>query len=344
MTDRKPATIPLIDLRGLTPIDLLSEHSETAHALIDGACNTLGAVSRVGSKVLLPLADRKSRAWLERTKNPYLSEIDAMAGILQTPGTYALNLSYEWGCTSGAFRTARTVTLLRVLDWPFPGLGRHVMVMHQSGPAGEFYNVGWPGLSGMLNGMAPYRFAATLNQAPMRRHGWPFAGDWFLNRLLIDKADGLPPSHLLRRIFEQARTYEEARKMAIETPVALPVIYILSGVEPGQGCVIERTENAAAVTDLNAGERVTAANHFVSPLAAEGRGWRPRTDDSPERLLQSRSIDVGTLSRDDFDWLQAPMLNDDSRLAVVSDAGAGRLIVQGLHADERVSHLFKLAA
>ena len=71
-----------------------------------------------------------------RTHNPYLAEIDAMAEILGISGTHALNLSYEWGCTSGAFATGDSVTLLRLLDWPFPELGKHVMVIHQDGTAG----------------------------------------------------------------------------------------------------------------------------------------------------------------------------------------------------------------
>ena len=124
----------------------------------------------------------------------------------------------------------------------------------------------------MLNGMAPGRFAATLNQAPMRRHGWLMPIDWALNRRLVGNPSGLPPAHLLRKIFEEARNYEEAKKMAMDTPVALPVIFILSGLKPGEGCVIERTENSAATIDLGTGDRVTAANHFTSPLAALGKG------------------------------------------------------------------------
>jgi hypothetical protein len=342
MNSNDLVNIPLVDLRGRTPSDLLRDRSDVARALIESASNTHGFVSRFGAKLLLPLADKVSRSWLERTKNPYLAEIDAMAKVLQTPGTYALNLSYEWGCTSGAFNRDGAVTLLRVLDWPFPDLGKHVMVIHQEGAAGEFYNVGWPGLSGMLNGMAPGRFAATLNQAPMRRHGWLMPIDWALNRRLVENASGLPPAHLLRKIFEEARNYEEAKKMAMDTPVALPVIFILSGLKPGEGCVIERTENSAATIDLGTGDRVTAANHFTSPLAALGKGWRPRSEDSPERLLKSCSIDGSSLAQDDFAWLEKPIINDDSRLIVVSDASAGRLIVQGIEGDMPVSKVFQL--
>ncbi len=120
MNSNDLVNIPLVDLRGRTPSDLLRDRSDVARALIESASNTHGFVSRFGAKLLLPLADKVSRSWLERTKNPYLAEIDAMAKVLQTPGTYALNLSYEWGCTSGAFNRDGAVTLLRVLDLALP--------------------------------------------------------------------------------------------------------------------------------------------------------------------------------------------------------------------------------
>ena len=37
------------------------------------------------------------------------------------------------------------------------------------GAAGEFINVSWPGYAGTLTASAPGRFAAAINQAPLRR-------------------------------------------------------------------------------------------------------------------------------------------------------------------------------
>ena len=62
--------------------------------------------------------------------------------------------------------------LLRTLDWPFNGLGRHIAVAHMRGAGGDFFSVTWPGYVGALTAMAPGRFAACVNQAPMwRRSG-----------------------------------------------------------------------------------------------------------------------------------------------------------------------------
>jgi hypothetical protein len=335
-------TIPLIDLRGKTQVDLLRDHKEIAHALVYNATDTLGIVSRLAAKMILPWADRVSREWLERTKNPYLAEIDAMAKIVGIPGTYALNMSYEWGCTSGAFATGDGVTLLRLLDWPFPEMGKHVLVVRTDSQAGEFYNVGWPGLSGMLTGMAPGRFSAALNQAPMRKHGLTLPGDWLKNRFIMRRNDGIPPPHLLRQVFEGARDYAAAREILIKTPVALPVIYILAGVRPGEGCVIERTETAAEVMDLTTASRVSAANHFNSNFNTLGRGWRPRTEDSPDRYASSRKVLCNSLTHNDFDWVQPPMLNQFTRLGVMADAAQSRLIVQGLEGATRQTKVFSL--
>ncbi len=106
------------------------------------------------------------------------------------------------------------MTLLRVLDWPFPALGKQVMVVLQKGKAGDFYNITWPGVSGVYTAMAPGRFAAALNQAPMRMHGLGYAGDWLKNRLMAGRETGLPPAHLLRQVFEQADSYETAKAHA----------------------------------------------------------------------------------------------------------------------------------
>ena len=162
-------SIPLVDLRGKTLVDLLRAYPDKAHDLIDSACKTYGLASSLGSRLALPITDKKSRAWLERAQNPYRHEIESMAEILESRGVYTFNVCYEWGCTSGVWRTNDTIAMLRVLDWPFPGLGKHVMVVLQQARAGEFYNITWPGMSGMFAGMAPGRFSATFNQAPMRR-------------------------------------------------------------------------------------------------------------------------------------------------------------------------------
>ena len=95
--------IPIVDLRDKSPIDLLRIYPDKANAIIRAASNTFGLASRLASVVALPFADKRSHAWLKHSYNPYLYEIESFAEILEVRGVYALNLSYEWACTSGIF-------------------------------------------------------------------------------------------------------------------------------------------------------------------------------------------------------------------------------------------------
>jgi len=336
--------IPLVDLRGKTPLDLLRAYPERAREIVSEATNTYGLPSRLASLIALPFADKKSRAWLEEMGNPYLQEIESFADIMGVSGMYALNLSYEWGCTSGIYRTEETVSLLRVMDWPFPALGKNAVVALQKGNAGDFYNLTWPGLSGVFTGTAPGRFACAINQAPMRKHKMGFIGDWIKNRLLMSTEEGLPPSHLLRQVFEQADNYDEAKRMLTTSPIALPAIFVLSGVNQGEGCIIERLENSAQVVEIGAAQQITATNHFITSLANEGTGWRPREIDSHGRYQQSCSIHGYDLRENNFDWLRAPIINQRTRLCVIADAASHRLLAQGFEGMSTVTDIFNLPA
>jgi hypothetical protein len=99
----------------------------------------------------------------------------ANRGSARLSGVWLLNGSYQWACTSLAREEDGVPWLARTLDWPFPGLGRHTDVVHAKGPAGEYFSITWPGYAGVLTAMAPCRFAACINQAPMwrrTRHPW----------------------------------------------------------------------------------------------------------------------------------------------------------------------------
>lgn len=338
------ALIPFIDLRGKTPLDLLRAYPDRARDMLKAARGTWGVWSRVASLAALPVGDRVSQRWLKKQGNPYLYEIESFGEMLSTSGVVALNVAFEWGCTSGVWNYGESAAMLRVLDWPFPGLGKYTVVALQDGKAGTFYNVTWPGVSGVFTAMAPGRFSAAVNQAPSRRHHLGFIGDWAKNRWLLSGQQALPPAHVLRQVCERAANYEEAKDALIKTPIAIPAIFILGGVQPGEGCVIERTEQRAEVFELGVHSHVTAANQFASALGNEGLGWRPREIDSAGRYRQSLAIQPHELEAADFGWLAAPILNANTRLAVVSDAATSRLLVQGFEGAMPVTSLFQLPA
>jgi hypothetical protein len=329
--------IPLVDIRGYTPLELLFLYRSRARFLAESAAKTIGSASAAW-RLFIPAFDRASHRWLKKSNNPYLQEMELIAGAVGVPGTFALNTCFEWGCTSGVWPGEGGPLLRRVLDWPFPSLGENTVVAHQSGIAGDYFNVTWPGFSGILQAMAPGRFAAALNQAPMRKHGAGLAGDWLLGRVQVGRTPALPPSHLLRLAFETARDYAATQSMLCMTPLAVPAIYTLSGKHAGEGCVIERTENGYSVRPL-AGGKVCATNQFESPPADAGQGWRPRPIDSRSRLQYALAIPSRSAG---FSWFTPPIANVNSRLAMTADAAAGTLTVLGTAGAEPVTEVFEL--
>jgi hypothetical protein len=334
--------IPLIDIRESGPGALLDAHTESARALIAASRNSFGPLVKAASYLVSPVGDRLVERWLEKTNNPYREEIAGFAKKLGGSGIHALNLVYEFGCTSGVYATSSGPRLLRVLDWPFHGLGKHLVVAHQEGAAGEFHNATWPAVSGVYTAMAEGRFAVALNQAPMRRHKGGMIRDWWTNRRMVWQADGLPPEHLLRKVCEEATNYEVAKQMLLRTKIALPVIYILAGTRPGEGCVIERLEEGAALREMNAEGRVYAANHFLSHLNGIGYGWRPREMDSCGRAVCAGTITPEQASDPQMDWFKFPVANLNSRVCFAATAASGEMSLMGTEGEEKVTELFTL--
>jgi hypothetical protein len=195
-----------------------------------------------------------------------------------------------------------------------------MVVAHQSGPAGEFFNMTWPGLCGSFQGLAPGRFAVAINQAPMRRHRAGYAGDWLRNRVAVKAGRGMPPAHLLRQVLEIAPDYAAAKKQLSETHLAVPAIFILSGTQRGNVCV---------------------ANHFETRLDGNGHGWRPRPIDSRGRVAAARAL-TDTDFADDFTWYQPPIANAHSRLAFNANAATGELALMGTDGAKPATHVFRL--
>ena len=325
---RLPA-IPVIEVGAGGPVAVFEAERARAKDL-------LASGKRCYGHALVRFGDALSRRWLIRTRNPYLEEIAAVAAHPETAGVYFLNLSLEWSCTAGvgADPEAPGSRMLRTLDWPLEGLGRNLVVVRQEGPAGPYLNVTWPGFVGVTTAVAPGRFAAAFNQAPMRRLGLSFTLDVLFNRLGVWRSRALPPAHLMRQVFDQCRTYAEAKARLAETPLCLPALFTLSGVEGHEGCVIERLERRAVLHQAPA----CITNHWLSPdLKGADRGTNSRERHACMTRLY-RTVAGG------FDWLVPPILNDLTRLAVVANAADGRLMVQGFEADGPATEILELTA
>jgi hypothetical protein len=319
--------IPLIEVGTGGPAALAEA---TPHRLRD----IIAYGRRHYTEPILRIGDVAARRWLSARGNPYLSEIEAIAGKVGGPGAFALNLSYEWSCTTAVTADPAGLgsRMRRTLDWPLDGLGRDVVVARFQGAAGEYYNVTWPGFVGVATAMAPGRFSAALNQPPLAKNTGIRPIDWLIGRRRYWKAPGLPPAHLLRRVFDECLTYDEAKRRLCEEPIAIPAFFTLSGAEPDEGCVIERLEDRYALRPAPA----CIANHWTCfPL----RGW--------ERGIASRNR-YATMEKimaaedNDFDWVADPILNETTRLAVIANAAESRLILRGYEKDGPATEVFRL--
>ena len=233
--------IPLVDIRDGGPPRHALENAAKARALRDSCLDSLPRAAHP----LVPSFDRISQRWLARSRSPYVGEIATIAAGLDVSGVWMLNASYQWGCTARACQEHGEPWLIRTLDWPFKGLGRHTEIARMRGAGGDFFSVTWPGYIGVLTAMAPRRFAASLNQAPMwrrTRHRWLRPFDHAINMLRVSGVPCIAPDQLLRRAFDECRDFASARHLLEVTPVARPAIYTLVGCAPDEGCVIERTE------------------------------------------------------------------------------------------------------
>ncbi|MGF1639557.1 MAG: hypothetical protein ACFCUO_01260 [Rhodospirillales bacterium] len=319
--------IPLIDVADAGPIALLDTAADRLATIVAEARHRYGSAA-------LRMGDRATWQWLTRNRNPYRDELATVAAHVAVPGALLLNLSYEWSCTCGIGVDPAGVgnRMLRTLDWPMNGIGRNVVVARQRASAGSFYNVTWPGFVGVLTAMAPGRFAAAINQPPMRRFSGSCWFDWLINRTGTWRKSALPPSHLLRSVFEGCASYREAKAMLAETPLCLPVFFTLSSADGAEGCVIERLENRAVVHEAP----TSISNHW---LGFDVPGHHRGTDSVGRRALMERLRDrVG----DDFSWVRPPILNPTTRLAVVANAATAGLMVQGWENGAPGTQVFRL--
>ena len=351
---RPLVSIPIVDFRDGGLVGHASNERVRARALGDECLSWLPAPARA----LLPALDALTRSWLRRSQSPYIADVEAIAAALGFPGIWFLNGSYEWGCTTVARDQGGVPWLARTLDWPFPGLGRHLEVARMRGSAGDFVNVTWPGYAGTLTASAPGRFAAAINQAPLwrrTRRPWLRPYDLAMNAFRTWPIRFCPPDHLLREVFETCRDFGAAKRRLETVPIARPVIFTLIGCARGERCVIERTEQAFATRD----QETSAANDWLRTTTR----WEARVCAS--QLLTISPDEAATNSKArrealaswpqafghaDFAWVTPPVLNPYTRIAVEMCAVSGTVRVVGYEVEEGdalpqpVTHVRELVA
>lgn len=317
--------IPFVDVRQGGPLAHVRKRMHVAVALRD-AC--LAPVPRWLHGALSPI-DNLARRRLGRSASLYREELEQIVDYLGFPGAMTMNLSYLFACTTAADVDSRNRSRIRrSLDWPFHGLGKCVEVARQSGPAGDYLNVTWPGSVGVLNATAPGRFAAVINAAPMQRRtrgivGLPCDIAMNIHQALAAVGDW-PPDHLLRYVFDHAANFEDAVKTLLAEPLARPALFTITGVNADEIAVVERTERQGRVLY----GPVTVANDWQKPQP----GWKARM--GHENNVARRAVFTEmSIDSESFGWVKPPILNNLTRLVVeMSAANGGELLARGYEA------------
>ena len=175
------------------------------------------------------------------------AEIEGIAAGLGVPLHEALlgNLYYDalkfvLGCTAIAVDTPSGPLHARNLDWWTANrmlADFCLLTRFEHAPAGPFVTVGWPGFAGALSGLAPGRFAVTLNAALSDERGQLAA----------------PITFLIRTVLERAASYAEAVELLTETRIACDCLLLVTGIGPGELVVIERTPTRHALRQPEGG-------------------------------------------------------------------------------------------
>ncbi len=323
------AMVPLFDARDGGPAAHARARAAQVLAVRDACLGWFpagGALARAGDPLV--------RRWMCRSASPYARDIADIQAQLGRSGAWTLHGAYLFGCTALADEGAAGPRLRRTLDWPFAGLGRLAETVWQRGPAGDFLNVTWPGFVGVLTAMAPGRFAASINQAPMSRRTsaellrWT---DYARNAMRPLLSVGTwPPEHLLRHAFETCATFDEARTLLERAPLARPVLFALVGVNAGERVVIEREETAF---------RTRVADGAIANAWQVSRDrWEPRVcgvgrpDENNIRRIATLSAWSGR-DTPSFEWVEPPVRNAFTRLSVDMVPVTGTLRVMGWEPD-----------
>ncbi len=251
-------------------------------------------------------------------------------------------LGVEIGCTSGmTWRKGIGMVHLRALDWPMKNLGKNNLVSYMlEAPAGDFYSIGFPGFVGVLTGMAPGRFSASINYAvPVKL---PSLTQW-------------PPSHLLRHVFEQCESYDEAVATLLATPTGTPALISIAGTKKNEAAIIECKGGGDNIFHpMTRSKPIAIANDYLSAnLRAERNGLscqdiKPGEYEGESRdvfeagrrdcLLHEMSASSGISLRSLLEVLNTPpVLNDCTKLQVAMCARTGEMSLYGVENCQRVS-------
>jgi acid ceramidase len=240
----------------------------------------------------------------EYVDKEYVAEMRGIARVLDAPEEEVVlaNLYYDalkfllgqgsLGCTGFVVPSGSRLLHARNLDWTTANglLSSETIVFNFRRGAGPvlYRTVGWPGFVGCFSGVAPGRFAVSLNAV-----------------LSDDPPELAPPiTFVLRRTLETMLSFDEAVRHLSGTKVASDSLLLLSGVQPGEATVIERSPARAAVRAAEQGLLIVTNDYRAlsgSAGSEDGclrrRGKERCTNVTVDDVTQSLEVDFCLIPR-----------------------------------------------
>jgi hypothetical protein len=172
------------------------------------------------------------------------------------------------GCTAFAVDSARGPIHAHCLDWDDGAKIAREFATPVRFVADDGRDVivssGWPGFLGVLTGMAPGRFAVTLNAV------------WSEDPRLVAE----PVAFLLRRVLSTTPSFDEAVSLLADSRISCDCILLVTGTKQGELAVIERTPTRNAERRAQNGT-LLATNHYLALAAGSNRPGYVTTGDEP---------------------------------------------------------------
>lgn len=205
----------------------------------------------------IPQRARHLAYWVRlRTLNRFHSEIATLAQQIGADwrDVVLANVSYDLklaslGCSTVALPTPSGPVLARNMDWwPEAVLARasYLFRYHRGGRL-HFASAGWPGAVGVVTGLSGRGFAVVLNavQGPEN-----------------NRKTGYPVLLHLRRVVEDATSFEEALRWLASQTLLAPALFTLVGTRNEQRVVIERTPTRFALRWPRGDEPLVTTNDY----------------------------------------------------------------------------------
>jgi len=165
-------------------------------------------------------------------------------------GTFLQSLRKKvMGCTSGIKHVkGHGMVHLRSLDWPLKNGVKATRIFRFVDGDREFIAVSLVGMVGVLSGMVPGAYSASINYAEPDTD---------------PDITALGPLFLLRETLEKCDTYESAVYMLKHSPVSTHVFFTVCGSKAGQACTIERGKKKASIRKYR-DETHVQGNHYIN--------------------------------------------------------------------------------